>query len=197
MFVMTVDQRRSRRDVDRVDDLLADLADTPMTRPFQRTAGDEIQGVTTDAGVVVDRALDLVRRGHWSVGIGVGDVGQPLPEQTRAGRGPAFEAARRAVERAKSMPGRVAVEGAGRDSADAEAVLTLLALLVIRRTAEGHAAVDLVRGGLNQSEAADRLRITKQAMSQRLTAAGWQAETPARDAAVRLLARADRAEGGT
>lgn len=197
MFVMTVDQRRSRRDVDRVDDLLADLANTPMTRPFQRTAGDEIQGVTADTEVVVDRALDLVRRGHWSVGIGVGDVEQPLPEQTRAGRGPAYEAARRAVERAKSMPGRIAVEGAGQDSADAEAMLTLLALLVMRRSAEGHTAVDLVRGGLNQSEAADRLQITKQAMSQRLAAAGWQAEEPARTTATRLLDRADQAEGGT
>lgn len=194
MFVMTVDQRRSRRDVDRVDEILADLAEATMTRPFQRTAGDEIQGVTSDAEVVVDRALDLVRRGHWSVGIGVGDVEQPLPAQTRAGRGPAFEAARRAVERAKAMPGRIAVEGAGRDSTDAEAMLTLLALLITRRTAEGHAAVDLVRSGLNQSEAADRLRITKQAMSQRLAAAGWQAEQPARDTAVRLLARAG---GGT
>ena len=58
---------------------------------------------------------------------------------------------------------------------------TLLALLITRRSAEGHAAVDLVRSGLNQSEAADRLRITKQAMSQRLAAAGWQAEQPARD----------------
>lgn len=76
-------------------------------------------------------------------------------------------------------------------------MLTLLALLVMRRSAEGHTAVDLVRGGLNQSEAADRLQITKQAMSQRLAAAGWQAEEPARTTATRLLDRADQAEGGT
>lgn len=82
MFVLTVDQRGSRRDVDRVADLLGELRGAELLRPFERTAGDEVQAVAADPAVVVDLALDLVRRGHWSVGIGVGPVEQPLPAQT-------------------------------------------------------------------------------------------------------------------
>ncbi|MFM1726123.1 hypothetical protein ABEU20_004747 [Rhodococcus sp. PAM 2766] len=193
MFVLTVDQRGSRRDIDRVGPLLDDLAAHPLLRPFERTAGDEVQAVADDADTVVDLALDLVRREHWSVGIGVGAVEEPLPAQTRAGRGPAFEAARDAVERAKRTPSGVAVEAADpQAAADADAALTLLALLVSRRTPQGHAAVELVRRGLTQAESATELGISKQAVSQRLIAAGWHAEVAGRQLAARLLGRADR-----
>ncbi|UYP20851.1 hypothetical protein OED52_10185 [Rhodococcus sp. Z13] len=193
MFVLTVDQRDSRRDVDRVADLLTDLRDAPLLRPFERTAGDEIQAVTDDPVVVVDLVLDLLRREHWSIGVGVGPVEHPLPEQTRAGRGRAFEHARSAVERAKNAPGRVAVDGADSDAAgDADAALTLLATLVLRRSAQGHEAVDLAREGLSQAGIAERLGISRQAVSQRLTTAAWQAEVAGRELARRLLERADR-----
>ena len=62
MFVMTVDQRGSRRDVDRVAPLLDDLRDLPALRPPQRTAGDEVQLVTDDAGLALSVALDLIDR---------------------------------------------------------------------------------------------------------------------------------------
>lgn len=193
MFVLTVDQRGSRRDIDRVGPLLEDLAPRPLLRPFERTAGDEVQAVVDDADTVVDLALELVRREHWSVGIGVGSVEEPLPAQTRAGRGPAFEAARDAVERAKKTPSAVAVEAAEpQAAADADAALSLLALLVARRTPHGHAAVDLARRGLTQAESAAALGISKQAVSQRLIAAGWHAEDAGRRLATRLLGRADR-----
>ncbi|MBJ8345416.1 hypothetical protein [Antrihabitans sp. YC2-6] len=192
MFVLTVDQRGSRRDVDRVDDQLRALARYRLVRPFERTAGDEIQGVADTADVVVDIALALVRDGHWSIGIGTGSVDEPLPTTTRAGRGPAFEAARAAVTRAKNTPASIAVEGPDPTAAaDAEAVLTLLAMLIGRRSANGHQAVEQMRAGRTQSEAADRLGISKQAVSQRLSAAGWHAEEPARSLAERLLTKAD------
>lgn len=193
MYVLTVDQRGSRRDIDRVAPLLDDLADVPLLRPFERTAGDEVQAVTDDADTVVDLALDLVRRTHWSVGVGVGPVEEPLPSQTRAGRGPAFEAARLAVDRAKKAPAGIAVEaGDPRPAADADAALTLLALVVSRRSAQGHAAVALARRGLTQAESAAELGISKQAVSQRLIAAGWHAELAGRELAARLLRKADR-----
>src|SRR6476469_8935929 len=101
-----------------------------MVRGFERTAGDEVQGVTDSPDAVIELALDLIRRGHWSIGIGIGPVEEPLPASTRAGRGPAFEAARVAVERAKRAPAKMAVEGGDpARAADAEAALTLLALL--------------------------------------------------------------------
>lgn len=193
MFVLTVDQRGSRRDVDRVAGLLAELRDPRLLRPFDRTAGDEVQAVTDDPGAVVDLVLDLLRREKWSIGVGIGPVETPLPEQTRAGRGLAFEYARLAVERAKNSIGQLAVDG--RDAptaADADAALTLIATIVLRRSAQGHEAVALARTGLTQAQIADELGISKQAVSQRLAAAGWQAELAGRTLAHRLLERADR-----
>lgn len=193
MYVLTVDQRGSRRDIDRVADLLVELRDAPLLRKFERTAGDEVQAVADDSGTVIDLALDLLERDNWSVGIGIGPVETPLPAQTRAGRGPAFEHARTAVERAKNTPGRIAADGTDADSAaDVDAALTLLATIVVRRTDQGVEAVSLARAGLSQSEIATELGISKQAVSQRLLTAGWQAELAGRLLLRRLLERADR-----
>lgn len=196
MFVLTIDQRRSRRDVDRVPDLLGHYEAAPLLRGFERTAGDEVQAVSDSADQVVDIALDLATTGSWSVGIGVGPVRMPLPASTRAGRGPAFEAARAAVDRAKGLPGAIAVAGPpGVDTgrvADAEAALMLLSLTVSRRSDAGRSAVAAVAAGLTQAEAAQRLGISKQAVSQRLSVAGRQAEVAGRRLAARLLEEADR-----
>lgn len=193
MFVLTVDQRGSRRDVDRVGELLASLPDLPLVRPFDRTAGDEVQAVADDPDTVVDLVLELLRRERWSIGLGIGPVETPLPEQTRAGRGRAFEHARTAVERAKNAPGQVAAEGDDLSAAaDVDAALTLLATIVLRRSPQGHQAVDLARRGLSQARTAERLGISKQAVSQRLATAGWQAELAGRELVRRLLERADR-----
>ncbi|WP_072801852.1 hypothetical protein [Rhodococcoides yunnanense] len=195
MFVLTVDQRRSRRDVDRVEELLADMHQVPLLRQFERTAGDEVQAVASDAHTVVDVALALARRGTWSIGIGVGTVEQPLPESTRAGRGPAFEAARDAVTRAKNATAATAVTAAdpvlGARSRDAETALTLVALLITDRTDQGHAAVELMSEGHTQKSAAALLGISKQAMSQRLSVARWSIEANGRTLAEHLLEELD------
>ncbi|NLU81181.1 hypothetical protein [Rhodococcus sp. HNM0569] len=194
MFVLTIDQRGSRRDVDRVGSALDRLRDVPTVRPFMRTAGDELQGVLDDAGVVVDVALACVELGRWSVGIGIGTVETPLPRETRAGRGPAFESARVAVERAKHAPGRIAVAGSDAAAAAAEnadIALALVASLVARRSPEGHEAVAHQRAGHSQAETARRLGISKQAVSQRLQTAGWSLEAAGRTLAERLLEDAD------
>lgn len=192
MFVMTVDQRRSRRDIDRVPDLLDRYRDFDLIRPFERTAGDEVQAVCEDAATVVAIALDLVATPHWSVGIGVGSVELPLPDTTRAGRGQAFEAARDAVTRAKNAPAALAVTGPEPEAAeDAETASTLVALLVARRSDQGREAVALMAEGMSQTDAAERLGISKQAMSQRLSVAGWHVENAGRTLAARLLNAAD------
>ncbi len=193
MFVMTVDQRRSRRDQDRVAALLPEVNRAPLLRRFERTAGDELQAVTDNPRLVVMVSLDLLRRKHWSVGIGIGEVEQPLPESTRAGRGPAFEAARSAVEAAKSAQVPIAVSGpdAARTES-AQTALVLTGLVIVRRSAQGNAAVGLMDRGLSQSEAAAVLGISKQAVSQRLAAAAWQPEAAGRVLAERLLREADR-----
>ena len=49
-----------------------------------------------------------------------------------------------------------------------------------------------MRGGLNQNEAAEELGISKQAMSQRLQAAGWAAETAGCQLAVNLIEKSNK-----
>jgi hypothetical protein len=86
-YVLTVDQRASRRGPDRVAATLRRLAATPETLlPFERTAGDEFQGVLDEPGAVVDVVLRLAREGGWSIGIGAGPVQTPVPGCTDHGR---------------------------------------------------------------------------------------------------------------
>lgn len=206
MWVMTVDQEASRRRGDRVDDLLASFrTDGPLAgssegrsgleRPFERTAGDEVQAVFASPGLAVDVTLHILDLGGWTVGIGAGTVDRPLPAHARAGSGSAFVLARGAVEAAKARRPRtlppVAVRGRDADVArEAEAVLVLLGTIAARRTPEGRAVVDLVRrapAAPRQKDLADALGVSQQAVSMRLRTALWAEEVAARPAAARLL----------
>jgi hypothetical protein len=190
-FVLTVDQKGSRRSSDRVAGALSALSGVPTVLRFERTAGDEFQGVLDDPAAVVGVVLDLVRAGGWSIGVGAGPVQTPLPGSTRAGAGPAFVCARAAVEAAKRRSARVAVRSpATTAAADAQAVLTALAVLVDRRSAQAWEAIALVGAGRTQAEAAAELGITRQAVGQRLAAGLWDVERDLRPTAARLLAQA-------
>lgn len=193
MYVLTVDQRDSRRGDDRVPSLLDDLnrrtSSDGLLRGFERTAGDEVQGVLTRADTVMAIVVDLLRSEEWNVGLGIGPVHEPLPASTRAGRGAAFSLARDAVTRAKRGPHHVAVTGADEHQADSvETVLSLVAFVLARRTTGGWELIDLLRAGHSRGEAADRLGITESAVAQRLRAAGWVEQQRAERLAVRLLA---------
>jgi hypothetical protein len=172
--VLTVDQRGSTKPAatDRVPDTLAALAHVGMLRPFERTAGDEFQGVLDDPAAMALVAERLLREGGWSIGIGVGEVEQPLPESTRAGRGPAYQHAREAVTGAKSAPWRLRVTGDQPRVRALETTLWLWAAVLGRRTARGWEVADLVDAGATYDEAAKRLGITQSAVSQRAQAAG-------------------------
>ena len=191
-YVLTVDQRASRRGPDRVADVLDRLnGDVPTVLAFERTAGDEFQGVLAEPGTVVDVVLRLVRLGGWSIGVGAGPVQTPLPQSTRAGAGAAFLSARRAVDAAKQRPARLAVRGVvPAEAGDAQAVLSALAVVVERRSDQAWEAIALVDGGRTQAEAAIELGISRQAVGQRLAAGLWDLERDLRPTAARLLARA-------
>ena len=191
-YVLTVDQRGSRRSADRVPEML-DLLNgaVPTVLGFERTAGDEFQGVLAEPDDVVGVVLQLVRQGGWSIGVGAGPVQTPLPRSTRAGAGPAFLSARRAVEAAKQRPTRLAVRGAvPADAADSQAVLSALAVVVERRSEQAWEAIARVDAGRTQAEAAGELGISRQAVGQRLAAGLWELERDLRPTATRLLARA-------
>ena len=107
MYVMTIDQRGSSTDADRVPGLLAELGALSTAGRFERSVGDEVQGVVERPDEVVEIALLALRSGRWYVGIGVGHVDLPLPASPREGSGPAFVAARLAVDRAKAAASHV------------------------------------------------------------------------------------------
>jgi hypothetical protein len=109
MYVMTIDQRGSSTDADRVPGLLAELRTLSTAGRFERSVGDEVQGVVERPDEVVEIALHALRSGRWYVGIGVGQVDLPLPASPREGSGAAFVAARLAVDRAKAAASHVAV----------------------------------------------------------------------------------------
>jgi hypothetical protein len=186
--VLTLDQQRSSTTEDAVPELLAALDSpalpAPLLRPFQRTAGDEVQGVLDDSDVGVEVVARVLRVGGWYLGIGVGDVDAPLPAETRAGRGPAFVLARAAVTRAKHDVHHLAVvagDPAGEPVAEhLETVLGLWAGILERRTAGGWAVHDLLATGLSYAEAGERLGITQSAVSQRARTAGIVDERRAR-----------------
>ena len=72
--VLTIDQRGSSHDAatDRVPATLLALADVEMLRPFERTAGDEFQGVLVDPAALAAVVERLLREESWNVGIGIG-----------------------------------------------------------------------------------------------------------------------------
>lgn len=208
MIVLTVDQRGSTHAADGVPVVLEHLGEWVQGRagllvPFDRTVGDEVQGVLegTEAGarLAVDLTLRLLRDQGWSVGIGVGPVEHPLPKVSRDGRGPAFYSARTAVERAKTRARgtSVAVEGPeGAISAnranEVESLLRLLGAVRARRTPQGWEATDVLSALADkpgrQKIAAQSLKISEQAVSQRVRAALWQEVEAVRPVVVRLLA---------
>lgn len=193
MFVVTIDQRNSRKSHDRVPELLRELAHIPARLPFERTVGDEVQGVLMESADVLAVAFGALRLGGWYIGIGVGTVDNPLPQTSREAGGPAFIAARSAVERAKKSGDRIplAVDGSAA-AADAEAVLVLIGALIVGRSVAEWRILDKLQAGVRggQTVAARKLSISPQAVSKAVLRSSWQEEWAARPAAAFLLDRA-------
>lgn len=188
--VLTADQRDSRTHPDAVPDVLRLLAPVGTVGPFERTAGDEVQGLLAAADQLAPAVEILLRDGRWSIGIGIGPVDEPAPASPREGRGPAFVAAREAVEAAKAAPARIRVIGPSPDARHLESALWLWAALLGRRTPKGWEVVDLVDQGLSYEATGERLGITQSAVSQRAAAAGLAEGRRARELVSALTAQA-------
>ena len=194
MFVITADQESSRRRRDAVEPALVALGKLPGTgfvRPFARTVGDEIQATLDDPAAVVAALTVLNRLDEWSIGVGVGPV-DTLGETSASSAGPAYIAAREAVEKArsKSVPMPLVVVAAGGDpdraevAAHAQGLAQLIGQVQRRRSAAGWEVIDHLSGddpAPTQAEVARRLDISPAAVSNRLRAAMWyetQAASP-------------------
>ncbi len=135
------------------------------------------------ARVAVDAVVVLVRQGGWRIGVGAAPASSD--------DGPVLLGARRALEAATRRPARLAVRGTDPvASADAQAVLTALAVLLTRRSRAAWAAADLVATGVPRGAVAAELGVSRQAVAQRLAAGLWDLEQELRPTAVRLLVRA-------
>lgn len=172
VLVLTVDQRDSRHGPDQVPAALELLGQIPALRDFERTAGDEFQGVLDAPGALPLVVEPLLREQGWSIGIGVGRVDLPLPDHARAGAGAAYLHARTAVTAAKTAPWHLRVVGDHPSARQLESALWLWAAALARRTTRGWEVADLVDAGLSYEEAGRRLGISQSAVSQRAQAAG-------------------------
>jgi hypothetical protein len=172
VVVLTVDQRGSRSSADRIPEMLTGLADVSARLGFERTVGDEFQGVLDDGGAVADTVHRLLRADAWNIGIGVGVVDEPLPDHTRAGRGAAYLHARAAVTAAKNSPWHTRVVGDDPATRALETTIWLWAAVLARRSSRGWEVADLAGEGLSYAEVGERLGISQSAVSQRAQAAG-------------------------
>ncbi len=212
MFAILASYRgRSRLREDYVVDVAEALANADSVYSVEQVGIEGILCHTEGPEETLAVVMSLIQAGDFAIGIGrtvtmagysddIEDY-EPLPveEELRI----LGQVAHRAVaknQRAGAVtvrlelpgPGQVLAPGKGMEIADdISASFTLIAHVLARRTKEGREATALLRSGYSQSEAAKVVGISKQAMSQRLAAAGWQAEQAGWSLAVHMLARVD------
>jgi hypothetical protein len=187
-IVLLLDQRASRTSEDRVpawaERLNAEYGDG-LARSFVRTAGDEMQAVLGDPAALAPIVADSVRDGGWWIGVGVGDIEQPLPDTAREGRGSAFWAAREAVERAKGQRAGRPVRVLGDEGTAAhrlEASLGVLAWIITRRSPRQRVVADAaLRVGPSGTAVAAELGLSRQGAVKQMAAAGCREELELRD----------------
>lgn len=201
MFVVTIDQRGSRIRGDKVPELLGLLASIETVLPFERSVGDEIQGVIRDPDAVVEAVARVLRERDWYIGIGLGQMDLPLPKNSREASGNAFVAAREAVDAAKKTGERVPLcvktplAAAAEWAAAAEAVLVLAGDVIRRRSEAEWRVLDALAAApdASQKEVARKLGISPQAVSKAIVRAGRHEVRQGRDAAALLLQHAQQA----
>ena len=186
--VLTVDQRSSRSGPDLVPATIEALAGADLLRPFERTAGDEFQGVLAEPAALPRVVERLLREDAWNIGIGVGAVDEPLPASARAGSGAAYLHARAAVTAAKNSPWHLRVGGDDPGVRALETTLWLWAAVLSRRSQRGWEVADLVDQDLSYEETGRRLGISQSAVSQRAQAAGIVEGRRARELVTELTA---------
>ena len=152
------------------------LATLPGVGKFEICGVEDIRADVDAPEAALNLVMALLSDGSWAIGLGI------------TGHGRAVFAASDAVgTRPAQVKVKVDTPSAGTYEADIAATFALLGHVLHKRTLEGREATSLVRGGLNQNEAAAELGISKQAMSQRLQAAGWQAEQAGWKLALNLI----------
>lgn len=146
---------------------------------FVVTLGDECQGILHDTTILPDLLwrFDEFESRQLRAGIGLGVLYTPVGRDAINIDGPALHRARAAIERAKKdrLLGGV-FEGFGEVH---DAVFNGFARLLHHHRSsmsdQQHEVVAHLRSGLNQTQTAERMGVTKQAVSSYAARAGWEA----------------------
>ncbi|MCX2163748.1 MULTISPECIES: DNA-binding protein [Corynebacterium] len=205
MFAIHASYRgRMRRRGAYVREVVEAFSHSPVVRAVEHRSVEDFVVITEGPDETGGVVLSLIQGGDFAIGIGTVTGGaaaseedsEELEQQVAATAGRAVSRTQKAttvtVRIERPGPGGVLAPGAAAMiGEDIAAAFTLLAFVLSRRTEEGREATALLRAGHLQSEAAAIVGISKQAMSQRLAAAGWQAEQSGWSLAVHMLARVD------
>ena len=161
------------------------LSSLPGVAGFEVLGVEDIRSTVADAEAALNLIMALLSDGNWAIGLGIADG---------TGRSAPSDASTTATAAVGTRAGQVRVivdrQNATTEAADIAATFALMSHVLHKRTYEGREATSLVRRGMNQNEAAATLGISKQAMSQRLQAAGWPAEQAGWQLALNLITRA-------
>lgn len=183
--------------MDRVPPLLESLRHMETVAGFERTVGDEIQGLVESAEQACAVIRHVLRIGGWHVGVGCGSVDADVLAEIRTGtirtaRGSAFIRAREAVEKAKRYPVSVAVVGPDREGSEAaQALLQLIGVVVTGRTVAQREVVELLDHKRSGQEIAAILGISEPSVSRRRSLSNVAEEEAAWPVAAKLLSDLD------
>ena len=161
------------------------LSSLPGVAGFEVLGVEDIRSKVADAEAALNLIMALLSDGNWAIGLGIADGSNNSAPS---------DASATATAAVGTRAGQVRVivdrQDATTEAADIAATFALMSHVLHKRTYEGREATSLVRRGMNQNEAATTLGISKQAMSQRLQAAGWPAEQAGWQLALNLITRA-------
>ena len=161
------------------------LSSLPGVAGFEVLGVEDIRSKVADAEAALNLIMALLSDGNWAIGLGIADGSDNSAPS---------DASATATAAVGTRAGQVRVivdrQNATTEAADIAATFALMSHVLHKRTYEGREATSLVRRGMNQNEAATTLGISKQAMSQRLQAAGWPAEQAGWQLALNLITRA-------
>lgn len=184
---------RATRRAELVERSAAALSTLDGVGEFEFLGVEDICAEVDTATAVCEVVMALLADGSWAISIGVSgsDSKKTATEGLKSAARPGQVYATVEPAVAAGTGSKAAKDKAKKDSSNIVSAFALLGFVLGKRTAEGREATSLVRSGLNQNEAAEELGISKQAMSQRLQAAGWAAEGAGWQLAVNLIAAAD------
>lgn len=164
-------------------------------------AGDEFQAVLADPALVPDLAWDLhelLDGPRLRIGVGLGAIYTAPDDDVRHMDGPAFHAARRALEAAKRNRELAPLFQGFGESRDRvlDGLGALLECHRARLTPRQHDVCRLLRLGHAQEAAARELGVSKQMVSEHAKRAGWRQYRAGEQALREALALFSHAEDG-